>query len=87
MRCGGGWGYRGLNSLAAVRAALVDPAALDGSAELFVVAPAVGTVASYVAPHTVELTVVAARFSAASLHAGGAFLANVSLPVAVAPGV
>jgi hypothetical protein len=84
VRCGGGWGYRGLNSLAAVRAALVDPAALDGSAELFVVAPAVGTVASYVAPHTVELTFVAARFSAASLRAGGAFLANVSLPVAVA---
>ena len=84
VRCGGGWGYAGLNALAAARAALVNPTALNGSTALFIVAPAVGSLANYSAPQRVTVTFVAARFDADSLFSGGEFLRNVSLPVAVA---
>ena len=47
VRAGGGWGYLGLNALALARAALVDPAAVDGSAAVFIVSPAVGALANY----------------------------------------
>lgn len=84
VRCGGGYGYLGLNGLAAVRAALVDPAALDNSTVVFVLAPAVGTLSNYTAPHTITISLLTARFSSAALHAGAAYLSNVSLPLMLA---
>ena len=77
VRCGGGWGYRGLNAVALVRAALSAPATVEGSAIIAVLEPAVGVVATYAAPGRVRVSWVAARFGA------GAALLNVSLPVAL----
>jgi hypothetical protein len=84
VRAGGGYGYSGLNALALLRAALEDPSAADGSAAVFIVAPAVGTLSNYTMGKTIEVSFVVADFSLARLHSGQPFLANVSLPVAVA---
>lgn len=84
VRCGGGWGFRGVNALAAMRAALAAPAALDGSAAVFIVDPALGAVANYSTPGRVLLRWVTARFSAAGLASGVGYLRNTSLPVAIA---
>jgi hypothetical protein len=83
VRAGGGWGYTGLNALALARALLADPSAADGSAALFVITPAVGTLANYTAPHVIELEWVAARFDSAGLRTGSQLLTNVSLPVSI----
>lgn len=86
VRAGGGYGYLGLNALAMARAALVDPAAIDGSTAVFIVLPAVGTLANYTSngSHTITAAFVVARFSLASMHSGLPFLSNVSLPVQIA---
>lgn len=84
VRCGGGWGYLGLNALAAARAAIVNASALESTTAIFVVSPAVGVVAQYAAPRTVQVTFVVARFSSASLFAGGNYMSNISVPVSIA---
>jgi hypothetical protein len=81
VRAGGGYGYRGLNSLALVRALLADAAAADGSAALFVLSPAAGDLSNYSAVHSVRVSWVAARFDSAGPCG---LLANVSLPVSIA---
>jgi hypothetical protein len=89
VRSGGGYGYVGLNALALARALLADPAAADGSAAIFVIAPAAGTIANYSAGATsIAVSWVCASFDSAGLRAsvvgGGGLLANVSLAVDIA---
>lgn len=81
VRAGGGYGYRGLNSLALVRALLADPTAADGSAALFILAPAVGDLSNYTdgPGRSVRVSWLAARFDSTA-----GLLVNVSLPVAIA---
>ena len=83
VRCGGGWGYSGLNALAMLRAAMVDVGAVNGSSALLVLSPAVGALANYSAPGTVTVSWLAVRFLAAAPGSPLA-LVNVSLPVALA---
>ena len=84
VRAGGGYGYLGVNALALARALVANPAAADGSAALFVLAPAVGTLANYTAPRAVTISFVAARFSSAGLRDGSGLLANVTLATTIA---
>ena len=84
VRAGGGYGYSGLNALTLVRAALEDPASVDGSAAVFIVAPAVGSLCNYTSAKTISVSFVVTSFSLARLRSGGPFLANASLPVIVA---
>ena len=64
--------------------AIAAHAIADGSAALFILAPAAGALANYSAPRTVTVSWVAARFDSAALRGGRGLLANASLPVALA---
>ena len=79
VRCGGGWGYSGLNAVAMLRAAMVDASAVVNSSALLVLAPAVGDRANYSAPGFITVSWLAVRFERGAPLA----LANVSLPVAL----
>jgi hypothetical protein len=83
VKCGGGWGYSGLNALAMLRAAMVDAGAVNGSSALLVLSPAVGALTNYSAPGTVTVSWLAVRFLAGAPGSPLA-LVNVSLPVALA---
>ena len=84
VRAGGGYGYTGVNALALARALVADPTAADGSAAIFIIAPAAGTLANYTAPHSVKVSFVAARFDSAGLRDGSGLLSNVTLATAIA---
>lgn len=88
VKCGGGWGYRGLNSLALLRAALADPATVAGSTLVFMLEPTVGAISNYTGVGVIRVSWVAARFtsSSSSVDMSGApllALNNITLPFEV----
>jgi hypothetical protein len=63
---------------------VADPTAADGSAAIFIIAPAAGTLANYTAPRSVKVSFVAARFDSAGLRDGSGLLSNVTHATAIA---
>jgi hypothetical protein len=83
VKSGGGYGYRGLNSLALVRALLSDPKAADGSTAIFILKPAVGDLSNYTSQKTIEIEWVITSFNSSTLLNGNSLLTNQSLPVSI----
>jgi hypothetical protein len=86
VKSGGGYGYRGLNSLALVRALLSDPTVADGSAGVFIIQPAVGDISNYTSANNKSITLewVTTIFNSSGISLGKGLLTNTSLKVSIA---
>lgn len=83
VKSGGGYGYRGLNSLLLIRALLADPTAADGSASVFILSPAVGDLSNYTATKSISVQWVTTVFNSTGLSLGHSIMTNTSLPISI----